>query len=82
MRRYFLFVLFLTVIVGFASILKAKNSGNKFEKINYNETIEKLQLLSEQGDPKAQNQLAWMYDQGIGVKENTKRASQLYLKSA
>tara|TARA_B100000686_G_C16779232_1_gene970661 strand:+ start:2253 stop:2657 length:405 start_codon:yes stop_codon:yes gene_type:complete len=44
--------------------------------------LEKIKLLAEKGDPESQNKVGWMYDQGIGFREDAKEAFKWYLKSA
>ena len=41
-----------------------------------------IKKLADEGNPKSQNQIGWMYDQGLGVKEDPKKAVNWYLKSA
>jgi len=83
-KEYFIYLCF-----GFVMFLIM----NSLAKINKTETernhnrysikeIKKIKLLAEKGDPESQNKIGWMYDQGIGFKEDTKKAIKWYLKSA
>ena len=60
-----------------------KTIGSNSE-LNLNDVkrFNKIKLLAEEGDPVVQNQLGWMYDQGIGTKEDPKIAVKWYTKSA
>lgn len=46
------------------------------------DTIAKLQGEAQTGDPDAQYNLAYMYENGIGVAKNEAKALELYQKSA
>ena len=50
--------------------------------LKYEEEFEKIKKSAEAGDPYLQNRIGWMYDQGLGMKENPKKAIEWYLKSA
>ena len=53
-----------------------KTIGSNSE-LNLNDVkrFNKIKLLAEEGDPVVQNQLGWMYDQGIGTKRRSKNSS-------
>tara|TARA_B100000686_G_scaffold354957_1_gene468492 strand:+ start:640 stop:1011 length:372 start_codon:yes stop_codon:yes gene_type:complete len=44
--------------------------------------LKALMQHADEGDPESQNKIGWMYDQGIGFKEDNKKAFKWYMKSA
>ena len=76
-----LFILFLTLIAGFSNVLPVQGFFGVYKNQD-SETFKKVKLLAEGGDRESQNKLGWMYDQGLGTIENTRRAAEWYLKSA
>ena len=46
------------------------------------EEFKKIKKLADAGDPRLQNKIGWMYDQGMGVKQDPSRAVEWYFKSA
>ena len=53
-----------------------------FTRADYPRTLELVQPLAEQGDPRAQSLLGVMYDFGSGVPKNSAKATELYTESA
>lgn len=62
---------------------KLYDEGKKlYDQEQYQEAVPKLQAAAEKGHKKAQYRLGRCYDKGYGVKENDKKAFELYQKSA
>lgn len=59
-----------------------KEVDSAFNSKNYSKALALLQPLAEQGNPRAQNGLAVIYDQGLGVPKNLNVASKWYRKAA
>jgi TPR repeat protein len=53
-----------------------------FERKNYAEAAKWYSEAAEQEDPNAENQLGWLYENGLGVPKDTKKAAELYRKAA
>lgn len=51
---------------------------NKYCDLNFDKT----QKAAESGDPEKQYQLAWLYDWGQGVEQDTKKAIEWFVRSA
>jgi len=49
---------------------------------DYSKAAEELQFLAEQGEPRAQYDLALLYDTGRGVPQSNEKALQWYQKAA
>ena len=65
--------------------LTSRNSKSETKLKNFEEDkkeLERILALAKKGDPILQNKVGWMYDQGLGTKENPKEALKWYLKSA
>ena len=62
---------------------KLYDEGKKlYDQELYNEAVPKLQAAADKGHHKAQYRLGRCYDKGYGVKEDDKKAFELYQKSA
>ncbi len=53
-----------------------------FQSGEYDEALKQLRILADSGDEKAQNNLGYMYLNGIGVEKNYGRALKWYRKAA
>lgn len=80
----FAFGLFAAIIVLGLTVLNVDKTIGSNKELNLNDVkkFNEIKLLAEEGDTVSQNALGWMYDQGIGVKEDPKKAVKWYLKSA
>ena len=62
---------------------KLYDEGKKlYDQELYKEAVPKLQAAADKGHKKAQYRLGRCYDKGHGVKEDDKKAFELYMKSA
>ena len=62
---------------------KLYEEGKKlYDTEQYQQAVPKLQAAADKGHKKAQYRLGRCYDKGDGVKEDDKKAFELYLKSA
>ena len=80
--KYFAFICFGAIIF---FIMDSSIKTNKIatDKVDFTvKDLKKIKQLAEKGDSESQNQVGWMYDQGIGFQKDTKRAVKWYLKSA
>ena len=78
-------ILSLLLIFLFSWDYLTRSNASRIEEYKNNFILNELQSLkqlAEKGDPESQNKIGWMYDQGIGFKENKKEAFKWYLKSA
>jgi hypothetical protein len=80
----FVFDSVVLVVALILTALKVDKTIGSNSELNINDVnkFNKNKLLAQKGDPVAQNLLGWMYDQGIGVKEDPIKAVKWYLKSA
>ena len=53
-----------------------------YSEKDYKTTMQIYKTLAEQGNPRAQNNLANMYDTGTGVNQDLKQAAEWYTKAA
>ena len=53
-----------------------------YEQKDYKTALKEWQPLAESGDPQAQFQLGWLYDNGEGVPHDDKEAVKWYRKAA
>ena len=83
-RFFFLWVLLLcTITTNAQSADKLYEEGKKlYDLEQYKEAVPKLQAAADKGHKKALYRLGRCYDKGYGVKENDKKAFELYQKSA
>ena len=85
MMRTFLWGLMLMVGITASaqSADKLYDEGKKlYDQEMYKEAVPKLQAAADKGHHKAQYRLGRCYDKGDGVKEDDKKAFELYMKSA
>jgi len=48
----------------------------------YEFAVSEMSVFAQKGDNSAQNQLAWMYENGLGVRKNMEHAQVWYLRAA
>jgi uncharacterized protein len=76
----YLLVILIANIVLFANTYKEAMA--LYDKEQYTKALKILRELSDQGDPKAQNDVGIMYEMGQGTRGNFKIAETYYEKSA
>ena len=80
---YLCILLMCSISISAQSADKLYDEGKKlYDQEQYQEAVPKLQAAAEKGHKKAQYRLGRCYDKGYGVKENDKKAFELYQKSA
>ena len=85
MIRFIFFgvLLLCTITTKAQSADKLYEEGKKlYDLEQYKEAVPKLQAAADKGHKKAIYRLGRCYDKGYGVKENDKKAFELYQKSA
>ena len=79
----FLFLMLFSMNISAQSADKLYDEGKKlYDAEQYDKAVPKLQAAADKGHKKAQYRLARCYDKGDGVKEDDKKAFELYQKSA
>ena len=85
MKRFWLAVSligkFLISKLQFDTVLSFQGFPPKSKNLN-SAVFEEVKLLANGGDPKSQNKLDWMYDQGLGTIKKPKEAAKWYLRWA
>ncbi|MDH3743106.1 MAG: sel1 repeat family protein, partial [Hyphomicrobiales bacterium] len=65
------------------SIAEPYQSGqDAFERKDYKKALKIWWALADKGDRRAQSNVAWLYDKGLGVRENNDLALMWYIRSA
>ena len=85
LMKTILLALMLTISLGISaqSADKLYDEGKQlYDAEQYDKAVPKLQAAADKGHKKAQYRLARCYDKGDGVKEDDKKAFELYMKSA
>ena len=85
MNKLFLFsfLMLFSMTMSAQSADKLYEEGKKlYDQELYKEAVPKLQAAADKGHRKAQYRLGRCYDKGDGVKEDDKKAFELYQKSA
>lgn len=85
MTRLFLlsFLMLFSMTMSAQSADKLYEEGKKlYDAEQYDKAVPKLQAAADKGHKKAQYRLGRCYDKGYGVKEDNKKAFELYQKSA
>ena len=80
----FKFLLFVAVLVGFASLACAGLDDGKaaYDGGDYVTAYNELKPFAEQGNADAQRRLGWMFDLGEGVPQDYAEAMKWYRKAA
>ena len=59
-----------------------KEGWKAYDREDYTTALQEWTAAAKQGDPKAQNNLGLLYDNGTGVKQDHQKATFWYRKSA
>ncbi len=80
MRLVLLFLSLSLVCTG--AVADMRTAHRAFESGNYELAFKLLQPLAEEGNIEAQGNIAWLYKNGAGVKQDSSLAAEWYLKAA
>ena len=73
---------FLCIMVAAPAWADIEKGKSAFERGDYRTALIEFRLLAEKGNAEAQNQLGYMYENGIGTSIDFAKARNWYLKSA